>query len=187
MDTITPSEQDNLEEQLAKALYASGAPLSLVENPYWSDFYRQLRPAFKLPSCTQYPVAVLETVFADSSGSSTKRKPKSQETNMVSRCFPWSSWHTAETWHQRALLGQYSSDSGGQQNVWLRCSGSFWSVFLNIVLVSMRLMVKVESRSHAAQQLFYLTHYTQLLNQFVKINIMSYVLFSLLLSISTCW
>jgi len=33
MDTITPSEQDNLEEQLAKALYASGAPLSLVENP----------------------------------------------------------------------------------------------------------------------------------------------------------
>ena len=31
-------------------MYASGAPLNMVENPYWKDFFRRAHPSFILPS-----------------------------------------------------------------------------------------------------------------------------------------
>ncbi|RXG72428.1 hypothetical protein Avbf_00117, partial [Armadillidium vulgare] len=35
---------------LARAIFASGCPLSLVENSYWRKAFEVLRPSYKLPS-----------------------------------------------------------------------------------------------------------------------------------------
>ena len=35
---------------MARAIFASGCPLSLVEDSYWKKAFEVLRPAYKLPS-----------------------------------------------------------------------------------------------------------------------------------------
>lgn len=50
IDHITDVEQAKLQQQMATAIYSSGAPLSIVENPYWVEFFHRLRPAFKTPT-----------------------------------------------------------------------------------------------------------------------------------------
>ena len=42
-------EKESLEEaqiRLARAIFVTGSSLSLVENPYWIDFFKSLNPAF---------------------------------------------------------------------------------------------------------------------------------------------
>ena len=51
--------------QLAKAVYASGSPLSLVENKYWIQFFTALRPAFKLPTRKKMSTELLEKVYLE--------------------------------------------------------------------------------------------------------------------------
>ena len=50
LERITATEQNELEELLARAIYASGTTLSIVEHPQWKIFFDRLRPALKLPS-----------------------------------------------------------------------------------------------------------------------------------------
>lgn len=50
VDRMTPNEQSNLEQSFARALYATGSPFSMVENTHWINFFKQLRPAFHLPT-----------------------------------------------------------------------------------------------------------------------------------------
>jgi Protein of unknown function (DUF 659)/hAT family C-terminal dimerisation region len=45
---------------LARAIYATAAPLSMVENPYWQTLFQKLRPVYKLPSKFQVSNTLLE-------------------------------------------------------------------------------------------------------------------------------
>jgi len=38
VDNMQPADQNQAKELLARAIFASGAPLSIVENAYWSVF-----------------------------------------------------------------------------------------------------------------------------------------------------
>ena len=50
LDKISETEQGKLEELFATAIYASAAPLSMAENPYWLEFLSRMRPSFFVPT-----------------------------------------------------------------------------------------------------------------------------------------
>jgi hypothetical protein len=50
VDRMTPKEQSSLEQSFARAVYATGSPFTMVENTHWINFFKQLRPAFHLPT-----------------------------------------------------------------------------------------------------------------------------------------
>lgn len=52
--------QQELNELLSKAIFVSGAPLSLFEHPLWEEFFAKLRPSFELPSRKQISTALLD-------------------------------------------------------------------------------------------------------------------------------
>lgn len=43
-------KQEKLEILLARAMYATDCPLSLFDNEYWSEFFKNLRPSWVTPS-----------------------------------------------------------------------------------------------------------------------------------------
>ena len=49
-DHITPDQQNEIDPLLARAIFASGAPLSLTENVYWQSAFNKIHPAYSLPS-----------------------------------------------------------------------------------------------------------------------------------------
>ena len=49
-DRVSSATQKELDESLARAIYASGTPLTIIENPFWISFFNKLRPAYKVPS-----------------------------------------------------------------------------------------------------------------------------------------
>lgn len=49
IENISEVEQKKLKELLATAVYASGALLSMVYNPYWLEFLNRLCPSFNIP------------------------------------------------------------------------------------------------------------------------------------------
>ncbi|KAG0709978.1 hypothetical protein GWK47_023743 [Chionoecetes opilio] len=53
--------------QLAKAIYASGCPLSMVDNKLWAKFFKTLRPSFKIPSRDSISNNLLERVYQECS------------------------------------------------------------------------------------------------------------------------
>lgn len=42
--------QDKLNTLLAKAIFASGAPISMVSHPLWIELFNLIRPSYKLPA-----------------------------------------------------------------------------------------------------------------------------------------
>lgn len=53
--------------QLARAIYASGCPLSLVDDKFWGKFFKTLRPSFKIPSRDAISHNLLERVYQECS------------------------------------------------------------------------------------------------------------------------
>lgn len=53
--------------QLAQAIYASGCPLSMVDNKLWAKFFKTLRPSFKIPSRDSISNNLLERVYNECS------------------------------------------------------------------------------------------------------------------------
>ena len=49
-DCLTTDQHDEFDTVLSRAIYASGAPLSLTENVYWKNAMKKIRPAYSLPS-----------------------------------------------------------------------------------------------------------------------------------------
>ncbi|CAI6369789.1 unnamed protein product [Macrosiphum euphorbiae] len=47
---MNANEKKNIDVLLARAVYATAAPLSLVDNYYWTEFFKALRPAYKPPT-----------------------------------------------------------------------------------------------------------------------------------------
>ena len=65
LDYISQQEQTELQESMAKEMYASGAPLNMVENPYWKDFFCRAHPSFILPSRHAVSNPLLDKVSHD--------------------------------------------------------------------------------------------------------------------------
>lgn len=82
MDTISKDSNEKLNTLLARAIYASSTPLSIVENHYFKNFMQQARPAFKLPSRYQLSVSLLEKEFKLVQGK-VKRKIADAETMSI--------------------------------------------------------------------------------------------------------
>lgn len=49
-DKMNENEQKNIDILLARSIYASSSPLNLVENAYWKEFFKKIRPAYCPPS-----------------------------------------------------------------------------------------------------------------------------------------
>jgi len=49
-DKMSTEEKQKLDESFARAIYSSGVALSITENPYLKEHYKQLRPSYELPS-----------------------------------------------------------------------------------------------------------------------------------------
>lgn len=49
-DQVSTATQKDLDECFARAVFATGTPLSIVDNPFWISFLKKLRPAYTLPS-----------------------------------------------------------------------------------------------------------------------------------------
>ena len=49
-DEITIPEQKKYNTLLARAIYASASPFSMVENPHWKSFFNAIQPAYVVPS-----------------------------------------------------------------------------------------------------------------------------------------
>lgn len=52
---IEAEEQKELDLLLAKAIYSSGAPISLLHNPYWIELMTLIRPTYKMPDHLNNP------------------------------------------------------------------------------------------------------------------------------------
>ncbi|XP_025419309.1 uncharacterized protein LOC112689689 [Sipha flava] len=50
MDGMNSNEQENLWKLLATAIYSTATPFSIVENDYWIQNFKGLRPSFIPPS-----------------------------------------------------------------------------------------------------------------------------------------
>ncbi len=50
LDVMTTDEASKLDGLLSRAIYASNTPFNIVENDYWKEFFKALRPSYKLPS-----------------------------------------------------------------------------------------------------------------------------------------
>lgn len=55
--------QAECNEMLAKAIYVTGAPLSMVEHPLWKEFFCKLRPSYNLPSRKRISTVMLDSQF----------------------------------------------------------------------------------------------------------------------------
>lgn len=61
VDKVTKDEKLKLDSMLAKAIYASGSPLSLLDNIYWKRLFEKIRPAYVLPSSYQLSNKLLDS------------------------------------------------------------------------------------------------------------------------------
>jgi hypothetical protein len=62
-DSMNQTENRQLGELLARAIYSSVSSLSLVENEYWVTFMEKLRPSYKLPSRSTLSKKLLESEY----------------------------------------------------------------------------------------------------------------------------
>lgn len=77
-----------LNQSLAKAVFVSGSPLSLVEHPLWIDFFQKLRPAYKLPSRFRMSTTYLEAQYTEMKEEITKIIQETK--NLHLQCDGWS-------------------------------------------------------------------------------------------------
>ena len=62
-DKIDVQENDRLNELLARAIYASGTPLSIVKSKNWHCFFKALRPSYQLPSLYEVSQSLLNEEY----------------------------------------------------------------------------------------------------------------------------
>lgn len=66
MDTLSSSEQSQLDEKFAYAVHASATPFSFFESSPWVDFFKALRATWKLPSHEALGGPLLNRSYEDS-------------------------------------------------------------------------------------------------------------------------
>lgn len=50
VDKMNPGDQEKADELLSRAIYASRAPLNMMDNPCWKELFSFIRPSYKIPS-----------------------------------------------------------------------------------------------------------------------------------------
>lgn len=63
IDSITKQESSKTDEHIARALYASDAPLSFFNTDYWKTAFKSLRPAYNLPSPYVFSSSLLDNEY----------------------------------------------------------------------------------------------------------------------------
>lgn len=63
IDRMTKQRQKYCEELLAKAIYASNAPVSIIDNEHWRTLLNTLSPAFQLPTQQELTTSLLEKTY----------------------------------------------------------------------------------------------------------------------------
>lgn len=64
-DTVASKDQQHYDILMAKAIYASGLPLTLTENPLWIKYFKAIRPSLILPSRNKLSNELLDNVYND--------------------------------------------------------------------------------------------------------------------------
>lgn len=62
-NSLTDEQKQELHAMLAKAIYVTGTPLSIVEHPLWIQVFSALQPLYKLPSRKAIATTHLENIF----------------------------------------------------------------------------------------------------------------------------
>ncbi|CAB5395384.1 unnamed protein product [Rhizophagus irregularis] len=81
---MSEEEQENLEFQLAQALYSAGVPFSFVDNPLVIQFFQCLRPSFKLPNRKRLADELLDDVYDEVKMHTDEQISKAKSLCMVS-------------------------------------------------------------------------------------------------------
>ncbi|XP_014224862.1 uncharacterized protein LOC106651043 [Trichogramma pretiosum] len=63
IDRMSKQRQRYCEELLAKAIYASNAPVSIIDNEHWRTLLNTLSPAFQLPTQERLSTTLLDTTY----------------------------------------------------------------------------------------------------------------------------
>ncbi|CAB4484275.1 unnamed protein product [Rhizophagus irregularis] len=84
IDRMSEEEQENLEFQLAQALYSAGVPFSFVDNPLVIQFFQCLRPSFKLPNRKRLADELLDDVYDEVKMHTDEQISKAKSLCMVS-------------------------------------------------------------------------------------------------------
>lgn len=80
--------QEMLNQSLAKAIFISGSPLSMVDHPLWMDFFKKIRPSFQLPSRYRLSSSYLDAQFVEMEGNINKQLEEAK--NLHLQCDGWS-------------------------------------------------------------------------------------------------
>ena len=62
-DKITTQEQKKYNTLLARAIYASASPFSMVENSHWKSFFNAIRPVYVVPSRYKISEPLLDSEY----------------------------------------------------------------------------------------------------------------------------
>lgn len=65
VDHMDEKSNEMLNQQLAKAIFVSGSPFSLVEHPLWIDFFKKIRPSYCLPSRFRLASTYLDAQYSE--------------------------------------------------------------------------------------------------------------------------
>lgn len=60
---MSETDQDGLNQALARAIYSTSSPLSLLENKYFQEFFKIIRPSYTTPSRFQLSTSLLDKEF----------------------------------------------------------------------------------------------------------------------------
>lgn len=80
--------QETLNQSLAKAIFVSGSPLSMVEHPLWIEFFKKLRPSFIPPSRYRVASTYLDAQYTEMQAEVTSLLQGSK--NLYLQCDGWS-------------------------------------------------------------------------------------------------
>jgi hypothetical protein len=84
VDRMDKEEQENLEFQLAQALFSAGVPFTFVDNPLVIQFFKYLRPSFKLPNRKKLANELLNDVYDEVKSQTDEQISKANTLCMVS-------------------------------------------------------------------------------------------------------
>ncbi|CAG8602686.1 14760_t:CDS:2 [Rhizophagus irregularis] len=84
VDRISEEEQDDLEIQLAQALFSAGVPFAFVENLLVIQFFKCLRLSFKLPNRRKLAGDLLNDIYDEVKLQTDEQISKAKTLCMVS-------------------------------------------------------------------------------------------------------
>ncbi|XP_052752222.1 uncharacterized protein LOC128200957 [Galleria mellonella] len=56
---------DHIKTELARAIFVTGTPLSMVQHPLWIQFFEKLKPKFKIPSRKALATKYLDKIYRE--------------------------------------------------------------------------------------------------------------------------